>query len=493
MKKIALLILTVLLMFTTACSGNGMSETTTATTIAATTTATTATTATTSATTTATTAAPVIIPTDIPPVTVDLIAEGYPTDNVRHIGIDANDGILYVESMDRYYFFAEDYLMHMDGSSMEPAPLCAKEGCLHNAGETAAEKLDCEAYFPSGYSKLLYFRKDRLYVTHCTAADDAYVLSSMVPDGTGRREELRLGAIYGMPLPVYEAIHRGRLYYVWNRMDQGGKFVSELWTCDLDDLASGPVLLYQAESNVPGMWPIRNLRVYGNYLYLRKSVELIDEIVVQSETDGGVQGFVHKIVAGESLLLDLTSGEWTVLEDPEGCTLLDSWFVDGKLLARYQTIEEQKRLDSEEYIFYLWEPDGSAYEEVDNAAWTDTIDGDYIYQKSDATPQTTVLTVCDLERNSIGEIMYEDLFGSAFEVDGSAVEAETEGASFGISPASDEYLILKTTEHLKWNEGTDVAQTVRHVCYYLRYEDLGAQKVEPQEFFRYEETDYQGA
>jgi len=439
------------------------------------------------------------VPADLAPVTLDLIPEGYPTDGAYHAETDdpylTRGTVLYLEENNCLYSIEGEYLLYTDMDTREPLPLCSREGCMHNEAKTAADKQQCEAYIPSGFLQSLYFHNGRIYLSYGTKSRDAFMLISMNPDGSDRREELHLeanGQSATSSEPYSYCLHRGQFYYIWNERDEAGYCTSTLWAYALDEPDAEPVLLYQAQNSILNNVPLTQLTLYANRLYMQEYVQTLAEKPYSSEE------FSTTLVASYSvqLMLDLNTGEWTVLTPPEGMTAEGLKIADGKLLTHYVSLEVP-----EIALEQIKNPDGGLYTDfrllysqeithqqaadeltptvIDNAVWNYTFDGTYYYltDGNSLSPRESVLHIYDRDFNSVGELALADVYGRNYSVNGKVVTADVVSGYCILSALNSEKVLLMVHEGLR--------STSRTVYYTLEYADIAVGTIEPQELFQY--------
>jgi len=476
MKKTLLVILATLLLFTAACSGGGGATTTTTPT---------------AITTATTTAAPAVMPADLAPVSIDLIAEGYPTDGTYHAETDypyqTSGNYLFVEEANRYYFLVGEYLMYADADTMEIQALCKKEGCRHNDKfSSRADRRACDAYFPSGYLRTLGYQNGRIYLTHGTADDSAYLVVSINPDGTDRREELRMEADRDIHYPMASLFHRGQFYCLWTRMDAEENKTGELWSWSLSQPDAEPVLLYEAQNATTYYWgSLANMRAYGNYLCLQEIVEVLETVEVG---DNGS----FTLVSSVELLLDLNTGEWTVQEVPEGYTFEYFRLTDEGIVWRYQPATAPKsevyegdgfgssNIYWDEYLVYRLDPVSGSREIVEDYPWDYEFSGDYgfAYEDNFDDPYSSVLHICDREGNAVTELSFENIYGQKKE---NTADFILRNASCLVYPMPDGKVILQTEQN---------SSSTNLIYYYFDAADIAGGEIEVHEFLRGAMSDF---
>lgn len=160
-----------------------------------------------------------------------------------------SSSISMAKSEEGYYFFSgpqNHYLYYMDKDTLKPAIVCNKPDCLH-ADEPHPEKIpECNAFFLSNNSNLIYSNSS-LYVFGSEAGDyDHMNIYRISLDGTQHQKVYTF-----LEYPSYITIHRGYLYYVTNdngtvadREDSTTSCV-QLFRITLGNLKKAPELLYE--------------------------------------------------------------------------------------------------------------------------------------------------------------------------------------------------------------------------------------------------------
>jgi len=387
MKKSLLLVMIILLLGTSACSGNGDRVTSTT------------------------------------PATIsDTIPEA---DNTYHYLVDnpyylsgSNAGNYVAETEDGFYFLVSDTLLYADRDTMEPIPVCAKPNCRHHQETDPLKKQDCDAYFRESQSAGGVFYTDgSLYVFHSSLgmvvnneekdSPDSFALTQVSADGTQRKTVLDISCKF----PGKNCIHRGQFYLVTQTTNEHGLSVAELWAYSLETPNKAPQLLYQTEERMRTANLVSSLCAYGNNLYLREYVD--------DEANGKIQ--VVRIY-------NLTTEKWTVIENPDGYTAIQNCISNGKLLTLYGKIGATTFYNAGESKPDLAAPmiasalDGSNSKEIKSASWgAATADDKYIYLNSpklnevqangdsvSSTP-TDSIYFYDAKMNLIDELPFECL------------------------------------------------------------------------------------
>jgi len=337
MRKTALLLLTALLLFTAACSGGG----------------------------------------------TGLIPRGYPTDNTYHPETDcayttasAIHGQRIAETELGYYTLANCYLLFTDGQTMETVPVCAKPNCLHEQEPNEDKRKECNAYFhTTSTSGSICNYNGNLYVWHHLEYGSALIptnagrnvnnfwaLTQISPDGVQRKTIRVIENRY----PGDVCFHRGRFFYTSYEVDELGNMSAGLWSCSLSEPNAEASCIYQADKlSTGGTIPQRFSQVfgYGRYMYLR---EMID-FEMQSE---------------QLRILDLTTGEWNIIENPEGKSAKRAVIHSDDLLVFFGDPQwyDSETVENQVDLLYRMEPDGSSPELLGNYPFVNVAaDSEYLY------------------------------------------------------------------------------------------------------------------
>jgi len=439
MKKVFLLFLAALLIFTTACSGGGGG-------------------------------------------TAPAYGSGdYPTDDTYHPETD-NPYFLYniesynrvARSRDGYYFLLYGTLLYADADTMQPIPVCARPNCRHNEETDPVKKQECNAYFPVSVAGNVFVSNDQLYVFHKTFGlninneikdMDDYALTAITPDGTQRTTVFEVESDFAL----MNMIHRGRFYIVTQSTNEQGFSTAELWSYSLDNPREEPKLLYQSEPLQQTSNIVMNLYAYGTRLYLREYLAV---------SDSGQERVLR--------IYDLTTNEWTVLENPEGYSMGSQAIADGQLIRAYSLPNASSAYNLGEELPDLSAPltisqlDGSGESEIDFATWgAMTADESYIYMRSpnyyeaqaDGTYVSSISTgsyyFYDPEMNLVDELHLEDI----------AVK-DTQLVSCTLYPTQGEHILL-------------YARYRRHMAfYYINRSEIGTGNITPVEFLNYTMDEY---
>jgi len=468
MKKTLLIILTALLIFATACSsGGGSTSTTTCTTQAS------------AAATQAVTTALSETRTALPPTMVpdNLIPVGFPTDNVWHADTDypytsKHAGMIFSPEAGQYYMFAEDYLLCVDAQTMEVRPLCAKEGCLHNAEPELSAREACLARVPMrNASQTAFLYNGRVYVTH--SLDDGYtfVLSSISEDGTDRQTILELASdlLPDTTSPTghagYPLIHRGRFYYTWVKPTGNNQFITELWTYLLDGSESQPQCIYRSDvtSGATIMQP--RITAYGNYLYMEHYLD-----------DG----------RREEWILNRPPGDWTIPGVEAGYRYTNNRIMNGNLVSTYT---EESSGDWREHITIQRDADGSNTVQLDALPDVFEADDTYLYLQDQTleSPADGFLTICDHEMNPVAEISLAEYFGFDYELNGKVYEVQTQSGYSTVFHLLGGKLLIRTYESFAYAQN---CLGMRYYWYYLDADEIAAGQTALHAFFSYEPFAY---
>jgi len=121
-----------------------------------------------------------------------LLSDKYPQDNTFHPEYDCpyylettNADNQIAQTENGFYFLIGSFLMYADSEQMNPIPVCPKPNCRHNEETDSAKRQMCEAYFEQilGCSGVFYYN------------DDVYVLHRMYDEDKDSGEKITVNAL----------------------------------------------------------------------------------------------------------------------------------------------------------------------------------------------------------------------------------------------------------------------------------------------------------
>jgi len=315
-------------------------------------------------------------PSTFPSVDMDLRIEGFSTENTYCPDTDVSyvkgSKTLYVEELERYYVFDGNYLLYADADTSSFEKLCFIADCVHASD-------NCDAYF-SNYYVDLFDHNGRIYLFVNDDVAMLFSLISMEPDGNDRQTLFQIPMSTASEFAGASCIHRGRAYYT-RTIPDGDRYVSELWSFELESPDAEHLCIYRSSGLTANWCDMDHLSAYGNYLYWR-------------------QWLANDVSARVSCMLDLSTGEWSVIQTPDslpkGYYFHQYEIIDGELWIWYVSQEDVTIKDeltkraretktAPEYhplrcYVYSMALDGSDLKLVsDNAPYIGFSDGSYIY------------------------------------------------------------------------------------------------------------------
>jgi len=433
MKKTLLVILTVLLLFTAACSDSGK---------------------------------------------VQLISDKYPQDNTFHPEYDcpyylettyADNQI--AETENGCYILKDDHLLYMDFDTLVPIPVCAKPECRHDAETDPEKRKQCNAYF----QRILlfggvYYNNDQLYVLHSlfgekegtkkltgSSEKTSYQLTRLSTDGTTRKTACIIEFPFGSGTIGYSCIHRGTFYCVQQMYNENGMALAEIWAYSLDNQRKEPQQIYTSELKDTRSNIIQNLYAFGNYLYWQE--------FVMNESTG--------VAESRNFVLDLVTAESSEILPPEGNRCGNNFIVNGSLFSYYSPLDSSGQITESGAVIvdaYLHKSDLTGNDAIGLGNYPCSIataDEQYIYMGEPIIGKPTAeqkLSIYDHELNLIDTISYEGLYAP-----------ETKYAECDFFPLSGEKIILKTFE--------------KGISTYYCFDrtEIGTGNIIPQPFLQYSE------
>jgi len=396
------------------------------------------------------------------------------TDNPYYLSGSAASNKV-AQTQNGYYFLLYDTLLYTDEETMEPIPVCSKPNCRHHEETDETKRKACNAYFqmsPSAGNVLV--SNGQLYVFHRALGlviNDVqkgmfdYALTKVSADGVKRTTILEVQSKF----PLMNMIHRGRFYIVIQSTNEQGCSTAELWSYSLDNPKEEPKLLYQSEPLLQTSNIVIDLHAYGTQLYLREYL---------AASEGGQERVLR--------IYDLTTNEWTILENPEGYNLGVNAIAGGKLVHIYSPLGASAMFEVGDKAPDLSGPmlvsklNGSSAEEIAFDTWGGmTADESYIYLRSPRYTQqqtdgsytystpTDSYYFYDTKMNLVDELPLERLASEGDEL-----------LSCTIYPMNNEHILI----HARYR---------KHMAfYYFDRSEIGTGEIKPMEFMRYEQSEY---
>jgi len=432
MKRFILLLISALLLFTTACSSS------------------------------------------IPPVEIPTDDAYHPeTDNPYYMNQRAAQCSV-AQTENGYYFLLNSMLLYMDEDSQEPIPVCDKPNCLHHESTTATAVAECNAFFELNNASSVFYYAGEVYVFHKRFQSgssfslkdaDRYQLTLISADGSRRQTVWDLN-LTGKS-PMIAIIHRGYFYLVTQYANEQGKSVAQLWAYSLHEPGQEPQLLYESDERDFTHNIVNCMYAYGNLFYLEE--------------------FLNSATSSERIkslrILNLTTNEWTIPASPEGYILMGSAISDGKLVRTYQPGGVTNALTPEgekpdwTSPMLISDLDGSNAEEIAFDSWGRTAaDDTFIYVRDPmffderafkTSVMTDYLNIYDVQMNLIDRLPLETL------------TYNEQLAILTIWPTNGEKILLQA-----WQIGG------RHAIYYINRSEIGSGNITPKEILIYDPAIY---
>ena len=296
---------------------------------------------------------------------------------------------IFTESEEAYYFIAytggQAFLYSAHKDTMEPQPLCQREGCLHGEEPDYHTRTLCDAFIEEGAQyAYIGFADGYLYLLSGLGNCSPLV---RIHEKTGERTAMYwLDKVKG----TNAAIHRGYLYTVTAHENNVNYSISQIWRHSLEKKES------ELLCEIPTSYSESNdLKAFGNSLFIRGL-----------NPDELRQSVYYR--------LDLISGEQEMMPLPDGETDVELTSYQGEILCGTVPLAEQDRWNEASMTMYTFGSEWERIQQGQTGYLPFTADQDYFYQWNTLLgerPQLSdrTLFICDAQGEQVDSLSLDGL------------------------------------------------------------------------------------